>query len=199
MSVVVMILNNFSFMAKDRCQQQQQQRLGPIQLLYTTTGLCFRRAARSQWWRPKNKTSVSALLPWWWDGPGLCVGSLWVNTVLRWNTLELSFGLASSLRLEPGLHIYSWSLAVSWKSKQQSDWLNKQPSQNQTVTPSSSSRSTAALSRHFITLCAEWASFMSAGFMTLCSQTRGPDTDLHQRLSQIPLSPLLCCGQTGLP
>lgn len=30
-------------------------------LLYTTTGSCLERAARSQRWRPKNKTCVSAL------------------------------------------------------------------------------------------------------------------------------------------
>lgn len=88
---------------------------------------------------------------WWWDGTCLCVGSLAVNTVLCRSRLGSRSGLASSVWLEPGLLIYSWSLALGWKSKQRSGRLNKQPSQNQTATPSSSSCSTAALSHHFIT------------------------------------------------
>lgn len=59
MSVLVIILDHSGFMAKDRCQQYRPR---PAQLLYTTAGLCFKSAARSQWCRPKNKTNVSALL-----------------------------------------------------------------------------------------------------------------------------------------
>lgn len=116
-----------------------------------------------------------------------CVGT-GLGQVLVW--LLPNFGLSQAYTFIPG----SWHSDGNLNSG--ATGRNKQPSQNQTVTPSSSSRSTAALSHHFITLCAEWASFMSVGFMTLRSQARGPDTNLHQRLSQIPLLPLVCCGQT---
>lgn len=86
---------------------------------------------------------------WWWNDPGLCAG---LTLSCAGAGLGLVSGLASSLWLEPDLHIYFWSLGMRWKSKQWSGWMNKQPSQNQTASPSSSSCSTAALSRHFIIL-----------------------------------------------
>lgn len=128
-----MILDNSSFMAKDRCQQRRPH---PVQLLYTTAGLCSERAARIQWCRPKNKTSVSALLSMMvgWSWPRSCV-SLGLHRLACAAASGLAFLFDSGL----DLHIYSWSLALRWKSKQRSERPNKQPSQSQTATPSSSS------------------------------------------------------------
>lgn len=85
---------------------------------------------------------------------------LWVSELdlCRFNAVRIGAGLGLALVWacshwpEPSLHIYSWSLALRWKSKQRSSWMNKRPSQIQTATPSSSSHSAAALSHHFITL-----------------------------------------------
>lgn len=57
----------------------------------------------------------------------------------------------------------------------------------------------APLQRGCITLWFSIAPFMEVSFMTLCSPTRGPDIDLHQRASHIPASPLLCCGRSSRP
>lgn len=53
----------------------------------------------------------------------------------------------------------------------------------------------APLQQDFITLWLSMAPFIEVSFMTLCSQSRGPDIDLHQRVPCRPTSPLLCCGR----
>lgn len=69
--------------------QSQQQWPHPAQLLYTTTGFCFKSAARSQWYRPKNESNVSTPL-----------------SVMVELSVTLSCVAWLELWREPGLHLF---------------------------------------------------------------------------------------------
>lgn len=122
-------------MAKDGCQQQWPSLIQPL----TSPQACA--------WRGRPKDSGGGLriklvsqdcCVGCWDRPGLCVEissieySLGLEQARFWSG---SSGLAFLVWSEHGHDFYSWSLALRWKSKQWSGWLNKQPSQNQTATP----------------------------------------------------------------
>lgn len=75
-----------------------------------------------------------------------------------------------------------------------SSWLNKLPSEEQSSSSPCSCCSTT--SKTLSPRGPSMAPFMQVSFMTLCSQSRGPDIDLHQRVPCIPRSPLLCFGRS---
>lgn len=140
-----------------------------VRLLYTTTGSCLERAARSQRWRPKNKTCVSALSLVILGYSCLSIVFLLVNTppLLRqaWPSV---FTLAQNrpTLLFLLLHIKTEIQIVG-------GGLDKQPSQNQTA-PRPPPLSLLQSSATTLSLCGtEWAPFMTARFMTPAFSDQG--------------------------
>lgn len=118
-----------------------------VRLLYTTTGLCLERAARSQWWRPKNKTCVSALSL-------VILGYSWLSIVfLLVNTpplLQQAFILVKPLHFSTGPAYASIPASADWDRNLSSGRLVGQAALSKPdCTPSSFC--TAVFSHHFIT------------------------------------------------
>lgn len=123
----------------------------------------------SQLCQPKNRCYVSA---------SSVMAGFTLNTPLTWEKTPCLFLVVPEMK---SLNYHGWTSCP----------LTSQPPPHPAPV--------APLQRGCITLWFSMAPFMEVSFMTLCSPTRGPDIDLHQRASHIPASPLLCCGRSSWP
>lgn len=140
----------------------------PAQLFFlAASGLFFSGAASSQSCQPKNRSYVSA---------SSAMAGFKFNTPLTCEKTPCLFLVVTEMK---SLNCHGWTSCP----------LTSQPPPHPAPI--------APLQRGCITLWFSMAPFMEVSFMTLCSPTRGPDIDLHQRASHIPASPLLCCGRSS--
>lgn len=141
----------------------------PAQLFFFFSRLGLVLQWCSQSCQPKNRSYVSA---------SSVMAGFKFNTHLTWEKTPCLFLVVTEMK---SLNYHGWTSCP----------LTSQPPPHPAPV--------APLQRGCITLWFSMAPFMEVSFMTLCSPTRGPDIDLHQRASHIPASPLLCCGRPSWP